>query len=271
MSSGALRPVGISQRVRLEWLDEAAGLVRAGHDCAHVAATLNEMLLDKVSVGGTAVRGNREKTVTILTRIWCRLPSRLTPLRDAALPLLDHTDAAGRLTIHWGMTMAAYPFWSVVAARVGRLLRLQGVATAAQINRRVQEHHGERPTVVRATRRVLRSFVNLGVLSDTAIRGRYASAEVHPISSPELVAWLAEAALHVRDGEPAQPSNLLNHPSLFPFRVSYVPARSLAAASPRLDLVQQGLDSELLVLRTPEAQGTVRQAVPTPTPRNGQT
>lgn len=120
--------------------------------------------------------------------------------------------------------MAAYPFWSVVAAQVGRLLRLQGVATAAQINRRVQERYGERPTVARATRRVVRSFVEWGVLDDTATRGRYAPAGPRPVSGPELVIWLSEAALHARAG---------------------------AAASPRLDMVQHGLDSELLVLRTP--------------------
>lgn len=37
------------------------------------------------------------------------------------------------------MTMAVYPFWNAVATQVGRLFRLQGIATAAQINRRVQE------------------------------------------------------------------------------------------------------------------------------------
>ena len=252
MTGGALRPVGISQRVRLEWLDQAARLVQAGHDCAQVAEALDEMLLDKVSVGGTARRNNREKTVTILARIWSRPPPPLIPLRDAGLRLLyEASPAADGPTVHWGMTMAAYPFWSVVAAQVGRLVRLQGVATAAQINRRVQERYGERPTVARATRRVVRSFVDWGVLDNTATHGRYAPAASRPVSGPELIAWLSEAALHARAGTAAPPADLLNHPNLFPFRVSYVPSRSLAAASPRLDMVQHGLDSELLVLRTP--------------------
>ena len=253
MTDGALRPVGISQRVRLEWLDETARLVWAGCNSGHVAAALDEMLLDKVSVGGTARRNNREKTVTILTRIWSRPPPPLIPLRDAGIRLLHDAgpspSPADPQTVHWGMTMAAYPFWSVVAAQVGRLLRLQGTATAAQINRRVQERYGERPTVARATQRVVRSFVDWGVLGDTGTRGQYAPAPPRAVSNPKLVAWLAEAALHARAGAPAPPTDLLNHPNLFPFRVSYVPQRSLAAASPRLDVVQHGLDSELLVLR----------------------
>lgn len=161
-------------------------------------------------------------------------------------------EPTGRLAVHWGMTMAAYPFWNAVAAQVGRLLRLQGLATAAQVRCRVQEQYGERPTVARATRRVVRSFVDWGVLADTETRGRYVAAEPCPVRAPALVAWLAEAALHVRDGEPAAPvQGLLGQPGLFPFRVSYVAARGLAAESPRLDVAHQGLDTEVVGLRAP--------------------
>ena len=57
-------------------------------------------------------------------------------------------------------------------------------------------------------------------LDDTAKCGRYAPAGPCPVSAPELVTWLSEAAIHARAG---------------------------AAASPRLDMVQHGL----LLLRTP--------------------
>ena len=54
----------------------------------------------------------------------------------------------------------------------------------------------------------------------------------------------------VRDGEPAAPvQELLGQPGLFPFRVSYVTARGLAAESPRLDVAHQGLDTEVVMLR----------------------
>ena len=275
MSGPASRAVGLSQRLRLEWLDEAAGLARAGRDRAQASSALAEMLQEKVSVGGTSPRGNREKTITILMRIWCGPPPRLLPLRDAGLRLLDGMkppgatepaeviespavttepadtiESTGRLVVHWGMTMAAYPFWNAVAAQVGRLLRLQGVATAAQVHRRVQEQYGERPTVIRATRRVVRSFVDWGVLADTETRGRYVAGEPCPVRTPTLVAWLAEAALHVRGGESAAPvQELLGQPGLFPFRVSYVTVRGLVGSSLRLDMAHQGLDTEVVMLR----------------------
>lgn len=258
MSGPASRAVGLSQRLRLEWLDETAALARAGCDRARAWLALADMLQEEVSVGRSSPRSNREKTVTILTRIWCGPPPRLLPLRDAGLGLLDGmgpagaTTPTGRLAVHWGMTIAVYPFWNAVAAQVGRLLRLQGVATAAQVHRRVQEQYGERPTVVRATQRVVRSFVDWGVLADTETRGRYVAGEPCPVHAPALVAWLAEATLHVRDGEPAAPvQELLGQPSLFPFRVSYVTARGLAAESPRLDVAHQGLDTEVVMLGMP--------------------
>lgn len=304
MSGSASRAVGLSQRIRLEWLDEAAALARAGRDRAQAWSALAEMLRDRVSVGGSSPRGNREKTVTILRRVWCEPPPRLLPLRDAGLRLLDGigsagvgesadvvelavtteaaeateptattepagamepagvtdpaatTEAAGamesteRLAVHWGMTMAVYPFWNAVATQVGRLLRLHGVATAAQVRRRVQEQYGERPTVARATRRVVRSFVDWGVLADTETRGRYVAADPCPVRAPAVVAWLAEAALHVRDGDLGAPvQELLGQPGLFPFRVSYVTARGLVGESPRLDMAHQGLDTEVVGLR----------------------
>lgn len=296
MSGSASRAVGLSQRIRLEWLDEAAALARAGRDRAQAWSALAEMLRDKVSVDGTSPRGNREKTVTILTRIWCEPPPRLLPLRNAGLRFLDEIGSAGagepvsvgeapavedpvettaeameppgvtepaattepagamesteRLAVHWGMTMAVYPFWHAVATQVGRLLRLHGVATAAQVRRRVQEQYGERPTVARATRRVVRSFVDWGVLADTGTRGRYVAVEPCPVRAPALVAWLAEAALHGRDGDLGAPvQELLGQPGLFPFRVSYVTARGLVGESPRLDMAHQGLDTEVVGLR----------------------
>ena len=288
MNGPASRAVGLSQRLRPEWLDEAAALARAGRDRAQAWSALAEMLQEEVSVGGSSPRSNREKTVTILTRIWCGPPSRLLPLRDAGLRLLDGmgpagatesavatepaevmesagvtvsatttepagtTEPTGRLAVHWGMTMAAYPFWNAVAAQVGRLLRLQGVATAAQVNRRVREQYGERPTVTRATQRVVRSFVDWGVLADTETRGQYVAGEQCPVRTLPLVAWLAEAALHVREGDSAAPvQELLGQPGLFPFRMSYVTARGLAAESPRLDMAHQELDTEVVMLGMP--------------------
>jgi hypothetical protein len=136
--------IGFSQRVRLEWIEQTANLVLAGKDRPAVNDALQELLIDKVSVGGNAQRGNREKIVTILLKAWLTVPTELETLRVEGLDLFKRSPQHDHLAIHWGMVIAAYPFWSGVAVQVGRLLRLQGSAAAAQVQRRVREQYGER-------------------------------------------------------------------------------------------------------------------------------
>lgn len=242
--------VGVSQRLRLEWLEATAGLALAGQDKEASESALNEMLADKLSVNSRAVRGSRHKTVTILRKIWLDVPFPLETLRDEGLRMHPGLDAKHRHALHWGMTLAVYPFWGVVAAQVGRLLRLQGSIAAAQVQRRVRESHGQRQTVSRATARVLRSFIDWEALRDTDSQGVYAPAEQRRIVDAEVAAWLAEAVLRTQPSGAIGLNALLRHPSLFPYRLPHLAASQLAAHSPRLEAVRQGLDEDVLMLRT---------------------
>ena len=154
-----------------------------------------------------------------------------------------------RIAVHWGMTLAAYPFWGSVAAHTGRLLRLQCSAAAAQVQRRIMERCGERPTVGRATRRVLRTFIDWGILADTPTKGLYVPGTRYTVRDPKQIAWLAEALLADRTNGSAAAKDLLDSPSLFPFRLTPIPAQQLVSLSPRLDLFRHGLDDDLVMLR----------------------
>ncbi len=163
--------IGFSQRVRLEWLETTANLVLAGNNRAAVSEALQELLKDKVSVGGKAERGNREKIITILMKVWHNVPLELAALRTDGLELLKRLPGTDRVAVHWGMVMAVYPFWAAVAGHTGRFLNLQGSAAAAHIQQRIREQYGERETVSRAARRVLRSYIDWGVLGETETKG----------------------------------------------------------------------------------------------------
>jgi hypothetical protein len=252
--------IGFSQRVRLEWLEQTANLILAGNDKAAVNDALQELLKDKVSIGGQAERGNREKIITILLKVWVTTPPGLVSLRDEALGFLSTQSSSlspHRLSValHWGMVMAIYPFWASVATQVGRLLRLQGSASAAHVQRRVREQYGERETVSRAARRVLRSYLDWGVLQQTGTKGIYIAAPSLAIDDPRLIAWLAEASLHARANGSAPLKDLLDSPSFFPFQIKPIHAESLVAASSRLDILRHGLDDDLVMLRKPTTNG----------------
>lgn len=241
--------IGFSQRVRLEWLEQTANLVLAGNDKAAVNNALQDLLKDKVSVGGLAVRGNREKIITILLKTWLTVPNRLEVLRDAGLELLKRAPRPDHLTIHWGMVMAVYPFWSGAAVHVGRLLRLQGCAAAAQVQRRVREQFGERETVSRAVRRVLRSYLDWGVLQETGKKGVYRTGTTLAVDDSRLIAWLIEALLHAKANGSAPLKDLIDNPCFFPFRITPIHTARLVAASSSLDVLRHGLDDDLIVLK----------------------
>ncbi len=241
--------IGFSQRVRLEWLEQTANLVLAGNDKAAINDALQRLLKDKVSVGGEAVRGNREKIITILLKTWLTVPAELESLRLEGLEQLRRLPPRDHLAVHWGMVTAVYPFWAGVAMQVGRLLRLQGSTGAAQVQRRVREQLGERETVARAARRVLRSYLDWGVLREIGKKGIYAAGPALPIDDHRLIAWLVEASLRARPTASAPLKELLDSPGLFPFRLKPIHARVLLAASASLDILRHGLDDDLVILK----------------------
>jgi len=237
--------VGFSQRVQLVWLDYTAGLVLAGKEKATINDALQDYLKDKLSVGGSAVRGTREKAITILMKIWAIPPDHQQGLRDDGLALLRRLPSSDHMVIHWGMTMAVYPFWSTVAETVGRLLRLQKDVGAAQVQRRIREQFGERETVARAARRVLRSLIDWGVLGEGSKKGVYRAVNPAIVSDPGLQRWVIEAFLAAHAPEWQSLATLDRHPSLFPIAVDRVTI-ALLDTSPRVAIIRHGLGQEMI-------------------------
>ena len=238
--------IGFSQRIRLDWLDYTANAVLAGSPEDEIVAALRERLRERFSLGGDRVSGNRDKAVAILTRVWVTVPEELRTLRGEGLDLLRQADAENRMLVHWCMCMAAYPFFGAVAEATGRLLRLQGAAAAAQVQRRLRERLGERETVARAARRVLRAFIDWGVLQETGGKGLYRSAATRVTDSGPLAVWALKAMLSAGEGNPQAPSTLLRAPRLFPFEIA-LPSTVALEACGAFEIFRHGLDHEILL------------------------
>ena len=247
--NGRAGQIGVDRIIRLDWLEKTANLVMAGNTKTSINEILQDLLKDNLSGGKPGVRGSREKTITILMKIWLTVPSGLEALRDEGLQIHQGLPRKERIAVHWGMTLAAYPFWGAVAAHTGRLLRLQGTAAAAHVQRRIKEQYGERETASRTAQRVLRSFINWNVLNETDEKGVYTQGNRYSIKDSRLIAWLVEASLHARANGSASIKDLLDGPSIFPFRLAHVSAEHLVSLSPRLELLRHGLDDNLVMLR----------------------
>ena len=238
--------IGFSQRIHLDWLEYTANLVLAGNPRDEIVAALSERLREKLSVGNEPERGNRDKAISILTKVWVTVPTELQSLRDEALDHLRSHHPNQRMLVHWCMCMAVYPFFGTVADAVGRLLRLQGTAGAAQVQRRLRERYGERETVSRAARRILRTYIDWRVLQETEEKGLYRSATKHPIHDIPLALWTINATLFATGNLPRPPSTLLHGPHLFPFDLPLPSLRELESSA-ALETAQHGIDQEVLL------------------------
>ncbi len=236
--------IGFDRKLELEWLDFTAA--KAAEELA--AGELRAQLLshlDTLSHQNGAYGSARSKTATVLMRIWGGMEPEIRPLRDRALQALTRVEPDERLSLHWAMIVAAYPFFADVASSIGRLLSLHEVVSLAQLQRRVAEQWGERSTVLRAVRRVVHSMIAWGVLDDAG-KGVYRRRGERREAEGEIAQLLLEAILLDSEQEMLALEQASKHPALFPFdvRVSTQQLRQ----SDRFRISRQGLNTEVVAL-----------------------
>ena len=240
--------VGLSQRIQLDWLERTALLYISGASRQEIQRELEAFLQDKVSIGSRSKgQTNRRKTISNLLRIWVSPPAGLECFRDAGINHIKQLPYQDHVIVHWGMTMAAYPFFYTVVETVGRLLFLQGMVTSAQVHRRMKEQLGERSTVERATRRAISTLNNWNILQSTKEIGVYQATPDLLIDNLDLTTWLIEATLIASNADCSPLHTITNKPALFPFNINQ--KRIVCSEKSRLEIVQQGLNQSIVLLR----------------------
>ena len=240
------KQIGLDRILRVEWLDATAHWVKEGVQKAEIRAKLNKLL--ESFLANTGKRGSRDKTITSLMKIWVNVPQRLRPLRDDGLRLLETLDPKQKVAVHWGMCIAVYPFFRDVATVTGRLINVQESAVMAQITRRMVENWGERSTLIRATQRVVRTFVNFDALQETDRKGVYKAANrIKLDTSNELTMWLIESYILSNGAKMKSLQEVLNHPAFFPFEM-HLTVWDIPKDS-RIEIHRHGFDESMVVVR----------------------
>ena len=242
--------IGIKQAIRFEWMQKAANLLLAGLDAKTIRQELHEFLADRKGNGAEGERSDQTRTFVVnnLMKIWVSPDPELIPFRDASLAFIREYPSMA-LAVHWGMISAVYPFWFNVARQTGRLLALQDRVTQTQIINRLKEQYGDRQTVSRYARFVIRSFVVWGALRDSEAKGCYEEAAPVSITDANLAILMFESALLATRGSKGALGLLLNNPAFFPFQVPVMTGDFVSQRSDRIDVVRYGLDDELLKLK----------------------
>lgn len=239
------RTIGFDRKIQLDWLDATADWAAQGLSVPDIRERLERLLEGKVA--GAGPHSARGKTITVLLHIWVLVPEMLVPLRDDGIALLRDRSGRDRLALHWGMCMATYPFFRDVAATTGRLLSLQGTAALSQVVRRIEESWGERTTLSRAVQRVVRSFVEWGVLVETHERGIFSAAPKVAVAAGSSVGpWLLEAGISNCDKQASPFRSLVSAASYFPLMLELSPRD--VGSNARLE-VSRGVDQDVVFLK----------------------
>lgn len=231
-------------------MDRVLRLLLAGLSPDEIRSDLNVYLATQKQSGGVGKRGKQayKKAIGNLAS-WFSPLKELSPFRDDALSLARTLPEKMWLPLHWAVISAAYPFWFQVARQVGRLLNLQDQITRAQVFNRLKEQYGDRETVDRDARYVIRSFVAWGVLKDTEVKGCYEKGTKQTLTEKNLALLLLEAALHDTPEGKGTLLLLCNHPAFFPFKLPPLTAEFIAQHADRIEVFRQGSEEDLLALK----------------------
>ncbi len=248
-----LDSLGIKQVIRLEWMEKSIDLLMAGFSPKEIRQELDDYLSCRKQSGGIGARGENTypMAIGILMRSWITPSVDLIGFSNAAKILIkdNSLNQPEKTAIHWAMISAAYPFWFNVARQVGRLLSLQDQITSQQIVRRLKEQYGDRQTVSRVVRYVVRSFVAWGVLKDTARKGCYERGQTFTIDNPQVISLLLEGALHTVTESKSSINALYSNPGFYMFDLSLLTGELIAQANSRLEVMRFGMGEEILKLR----------------------
>ena len=171
---------------------------------------------------------NRRKARNLLISIWSnKSDQEFNRFFETSLKLHKKADGFS-LAVHWGMLIAKKPFFAEVARFIGRQLRLNDSFTFAIAYRRLSMFYGETESTSRALSAVLRTMIELGVITRDHKTGCYQIACSPKKVGARISNWLLLAIFIADAKESVNFDDVLSDHVFFPFS---------------LELQQQNIDS----------------------------
>jgi hypothetical protein len=246
-----LKKIGIKQVVRLEWMEHTLQMLLADLKPKEIQLELLDYLENRKQSGGLGDRGIKTfpMAINILMQSWVKPHPDIISLRDACLEYASNNLSSNKL-IHWVMISTAYPFWFQTSNVIGRLFGLQEIISKQQIIKRLKEIYGDRQTVARNARYVIRSFVAWGMIKDTDKRGYYCAEDVFNVEKEYLISLLCECNLLNTPDRKLPFSSMINSPAFYHFPHPHTAPGIIDNQNPRIMITLNGIDDSIFSLNS---------------------
>lgn len=235
--------IGFGKKIRWDWFLLALRL-RAKDVSFDDAREELEQLIAETNAGKVAIA----KSMSVVRQVIFLPTPSCKNFSNAGIDLFRRRGEAVALPVIWGLSISGYSFFASCGETVGRLLRLHAEFTAAEMQRRLTEREGDRGFVIRIARFNLSTMLDWGLLELDAKSKRYRRGKQAAASDPEILGWLIEGIL-LATGKSSMPQSQLFASNLFfPFDAKPIALAQLTKANPRLQIIRQNLNDEIVAL-----------------------
>lgn len=244
--------IGFKQIIRLEWLNKTLNMVLAGYSEKEIRESLDTYISTQMQRGGEGAKRNRATygMSVVLLSCWFRKEPELQGFRADLLEIAKKTDQSQWLPLHMALVCAAYPFFGVVCGQIGRIFNLQEKITSKQIYSRIADMYGEKTSVLRNTRFIIRTLVSWGLIKEVnegSKDGLYIKGKSFEVIDQRTISLLLEGVLLSLPDERSEFYSLLNHDSLFYFLFEPITSGMLCSFSKhRIESLTYSLNSEFV-------------------------
>lgn len=200
-------------------------------------------LIASTNPGPEAIR----KILSVLRQVMFDESAHEKPFYQDAVEIVKESPAMQR-AVCYGLSLAAYSFFHSTAEAIGRLAKIQGDFTVADLVRRLKEREGDRAFVQRVARYNISSLLDWELLHHHKTTGTYTVAIPTSVTNDYHIAWLFES--HLRGYSKSLETTQVNSPSsLFPLKWEPISFSQITKVNSRIELVKSGPQEERLLLK----------------------
>lgn len=230
--------IGLSKNVKLEWMNLAADQHLLGKTQMEAMPVIDTKIQETIKC-----QANVRTIRAILMNMWFKNQDWFL---DQAANVTRGISESERLTIHWALMLARYPFFYDLCTAIGGLFDFREEVTTEQIRNRVFDKWGARATLKPGLSQVIHMLKDLKILNPVKPIGTYTHNTI-PVSDAKIMQLLCAAILMASGKEYMTWENISQHPALFPFAVEGLTQGDMASCE-HIRLERMGDDVILRVV-----------------------